>query len=353
MSESHGWNKETLAIAMGRPAREPGTPINVPPMLATSFHAGAERSYARDDGTPTWEALEDVLGALEGGRATIFSSGMAAVAAIFANAEFTGVTVPTTSYAGVRPFAHDYTAARSIPLALVDITDVAAVLEATHAGGLLWLESPTNPLLQVADLPALIEGAHARGAIVAVDNTFATPLLQSPLALGAEYSIHSASKYIAGHSDATLGAVIVNDPERHQRLHYHREFSGAVPGALETYLALRGIRTLPMRLEKAQGNARALVRELEGHRCVECVRYPGFGAMISFDVRGGAASANRVCEAVSLITHATSLGGVESSMERRQKYPGEAYLPPGLIRLSVGCENADDLVNDLRAALEA
>ena len=352
MSESNGWSKETLAISKGRPQQIPGTPINVPPILATSFYAGGERSYARDDGTPTWEALEDVLGALEGGRAAILSSGMAAVGEIFANQAFTGVVVPTTSYAGVRPYARDYAEARSIPHAFVDITKPDALLGAVTKGGLLWLENPTNPLLQVVDLAALIEEAHARGAAVAVDNTFATPLLQSPLALGAEFSIHSASKYISGHSDVTLGAVIVADDERHQRLRHHREVAGTVPGTLETYLALRGIRTLPLRLMKAQASAQVLARELATHPGVERVRYPGFGAMISFDVRGGAEQADGVCGRVKLITHATSLGGVESSMERRQKYAGEAYLPPGLIRLSVGCENADDLWEDLREALD-
>jgi cystathionine gamma-synthase len=352
VSESNEWSKETLAISKGRPPRAPGTPLNVPPVLATNFHAGGERSYARDDATPTWEALEDVLGALEGGRAAVFSSGMAAVAAIFANQKYTGVVVPTTSYAGVRPLAKDYAEARSIPCAFVDITKPAEVLEAVTSGGLLWLESPTNPLLQVADLPALIQGGHARGGVVAVDNTFATPLLQSPLALGADFSIHSASKYISGHSDVTLGAVIVADDARLQQLRHHRESNGAVPGALETYLALRGVRTLPLRLMKAQANAQVLARELATHPGVERVRYPGFGAMISFDVRGGAAQADGVLDRVKLITHATSLGGVETSMERRQKYSGESYLPPGFIRMSVGCENAEDLWADLREALD-
>jgi len=352
MHDPQRWYKETLAIAMGRPPRVPGTPMNVPPALATSFHAGGERSYARDDGTPTWEALEEVLGALEGGLATIFASGMGAVAAVFANERYTGVVVPSTGYAGVRRYAVEYAAALSIPHALVDITDTAAVLDATTPGSLLWLESPTNPLLQIADLPALIEGGHARGATVAVDNTFATPLLQAPLALGADISIHSASKYISGHSDVVLGAAVVRDEARSERLRGHREFAGAIPGAFETYLALRGIRTLPLRLEKAQANAGSLARDLAAHPAVEVVRYPGFGAMLSFDVRGGAAQADRVCEAVRLVNHATSLGGVESSIERRQKYAGEAYLPPGLIRMSVGCENVADLWSDLSAALD-
>jgi cystathionine gamma-synthase len=353
MPDQTQWSKETLAIAKGRPPRVPGSPINVPPVLATSFHAGGEHSYARDDGTPTWEALEDVLGSLEGGHATVFASGMAAVASVFANERYAALVVPDTCYAGVRPYARDYAAARSIECTLVDITDTASTLDAVTEGSLLWLESPTNPLLQIADLPALVDGAHTRGAAVAVDNTFATPLLQSPLALGADFSVHSASKYISGHSDVTLGIAIVADAARLPQIRHYREYSGAVPGALETYLALRGIRTLPVRLEKAQANARELVRELASHPAVECVRYPGFGAMISFDVRGGAAAADRTCAALRLIAHATSLGGVESSMERRQKYAGEAYLPPGLIRMSVGCENAADLWSDLRAALDA
>jgi cystathionine gamma-synthase len=351
MHDTHHWTNETIAIAAGRAARVPGTPINVPPVLATSFHAGDERSYARDDGTPLWEALEDVLGALEGGHATVFGSGMAAVAAVFAGG-YPAVVVPSTGYAGTRTYAREYAQTHGAAHAEVDITDTDATLAALPAGGLLWLESPTNPLLQIADLPALIAGARGRGATVAVDNTFATPLLQSPLALGADFAVHSASKYISGHSDATLGAVVAADPARTANLRHYREFAGAVPGALETFLALRGIRTLPLRLEKAQANARTLASELRAHPAVECVRYPGFGAMLAFDVRGGAEAADHVCRAVRLIVHATSLGGVESSIERRQKYAGESYLPPGLIRMSVGCENAADLWSDLRAALD-
>jgi cystathionine gamma-synthase len=211
------------------------------------------------------------------------------------------------------------------------------------------MESPANPTLDVTDLARVIAAAREREVITMVDNTFATPVLQRPLGLGADLVVHSVTKFIGGHSDLLMGAVVTTD-DWYDRIAGTRAVYGAVPGALESFLALRGLRTLPLRIERAQATARALVERLGEHPAVEHVRYPGFGAMVAFDVRDGHA-ADRVCHAVRLVVHATSLGGVETTMERRHKYPSEMLVPPGLIRLSVGLEDPEDLWRDLEAAL--
>jgi cystathionine gamma-synthase len=234
-------------------------------------------------------------------------------------------------------------------------------------GGLLWLESPTNPLLAVADLPALCDGAHALGMDVVVDNTFATPLLQRPLDLGADAVVHSATKLLAGHSDVLAGLVCSGRPEVVALMRTRRSLHGAALGPWEAWLTLRGIRTLSIRLERSQANAAVLADRLVRHPAVEQVRYPGlatdpghrlateqmrgYGSMISFDVRGGAGPAEGVVTTTRLITAGTSLGGVESLMERRGRLQGEEALPAGLLRLSVGIENVEDLWADLDAAL--
>ena len=347
------WSKATQVIALGRPQRAPGAPLNVPPSFATTFHAGGARLYPRDDGTPSWEALENVMSALEGGYAVAFSSGMAAAAAVFAAKAWSVLLVPGQGYAGVRSLARDVARQQNIECRFIDVTDTAATLAACVHDALVWIESPTNPLLDLADIPALTAGAHARGAACAVDNTFATPMLQNPIASGADFAVHSGTKYLSGHSDASIGIAVATDEELAALLRAQREIRGAVPGTMETYLTLRGLRTLPLRLEKAQANARELASHLRAHPAIERVRYPDFGAMLGFDVRGGAKAADALCEHVALIVHATSLGGVESSIERRGKYSSERYLPAGFVRMSVGCEDSGDLWNDLQAALSA
>jgi cystathionine gamma-synthase len=254
---------------------------------------------------------------------------------------------------------------------LVDITDTAATIEAMTGAGLVWLESPANPLLGVADLPALIEAAHQQQATVVVDATFCSPMVLRPLEYGADIAMHSATKYLAGHSDLLMGALISADEQVSAALRGRRDLTGAVPGALEAYLTLRGIRTLAVRMERAQANAGELAGRLACHPLVSRVRYPGladdpgherarrlhdgFGAMISFEVAGDAEMAEALCQNVRLITHATSLGGVESLIERRARYAVDAAngTPPNLLRLSVGIEHVDDLWDDLSAALEA
>jgi len=215
------------------------------------------------------------------------------------------------------------------------------------------VESPTNPALEIADIPAIVAAAHEAGAYVVVDNTFATPLLQQPLGLGADVVLHSATKFISGHSDAVLGAVVTADDELYRVLKNRRDTIGAIPGTLEAWLALRGLRTLHVRLERAQANAQELARRLEGHPAIGEVRYPGFGAIVSVVLAEGALAADLLTRKTSLWVHATSLGGVESTFERRRRWKAEpATIPDGLVRMSVGIEDVDDLWDDLAAALD-
>ena len=363
---------QTALIAAGRPADEPGQPLNVPIVLASNFRAGGQdgtggREYSRGDGTPGWEALEEVIGELEGGDAVAFGSGMAAIAAVLdplpAGAR---VVVPTDCYAGVHALLADGQQQGRWHVDLVDITDTAAAIAAARQADLVWLESPTNPLLDIADLPALCAAARDGGALVAVDNTFATPLLQQPIAFGADFTVHSATKFLGGHSDLLLGVAVAGRPELGERLRRRREVAGAVPGALETFLVMRGLRTLALRLEQGQRSAGELARRLAGHPAVTRVRYPGladhpghaqaaeqmtgFGAVLGFEVPT-AAAASTVCAAVRVVRSATSLGGVESTIERRARLSGQEHLPPGFLRLSVGCEHIEDLWDDLSGAL--
>lgn len=364
---------ETRLAVLGRGEPVPGEPLNVPIVPASNFRAPVsglgDREYSRDDGTPGWEALEELLGDIEGGRAVCFSSGMGAIAAVLellpAGAR---VVVPRDSYGGVRELLADGAAGGRWQVRTVDMTDTDALMAAVDDANLVWLETPSNPMLELVDIGAVAARAAEAGAVVAVDNTFATPLLQSPLQLGADLVVHSATKFIGGHSDLLLGAVVARRDHDHQRLVRRRMVAGATPGALECFLALRGARTLALRLRHAQDTAGELARRLQGHLAVNRVRYPGlpddphhdlatkqmsgFGAVLSFEV-SDAQSADVVCARVQVISHATSLGGVESTIERRAKLPGQKHVPAGLVRLSVGCEHVEDLWDDLDAALDA
>jgi cystathionine gamma-synthase len=320
---------------------------------ASTYHHGGDPTYGRD-GNPGWAAFEEALGELEGGSCVAFASGLAASSAILDELAFGArVVAQRAPYFGVAEQLRDRDARGQ--LALVGLPELTpAALEATVEGaGLVWVESPTNPMLDVVDLAAVIAVARAAGAVVVVDNTFATPFGQTPLALGADVVLHSATKLIGGHSDLLLGAVVIRDTSLDQRLRDRRGSTGATPGTLEAYLALRGLRTLPARLARAQASARELVRRLSAHPRVARVRYPGTGTMISFETTGTADDAEAVCEACRLIVHATSLGGVESSLERRSRYDSEREVgtPATLIRLSVGLEHVDDLWRDLDQAL--
>jgi cystathionine gamma-synthase len=250
----------------------------------------------------------------------------------------------------------DLAEAGRITVRRVDISDTTAVTAALRGADLLWAESPTNPMLEVADLPALIAVAHEEGAIAVCDNTFATPLGQQPLSMGADVVMHSVTKFLSGHSDVVLGATVTAPTERgrelQERLAHHRLIHGAIAGPVETWLALRGMRTMHLRVERATANAAVLAERLGGHPTVERVRYPGFGAVVSIEVCGGVDAAERVSAAVRLWTHATSLGGVESLIERRRRIGTEPLtVPENLLRLSVGVEDVEDLWRDLDRAL--
>lgn len=366
----------TLAVTAGRPQQATGAGANPPVVLSSTYRAGDERTrpgervYGRWD-NETWEAFEAALGCLEGGSALAFGSGMAAIAAALDEVPHGGmVVVPRHAYSGTLGLLDERTAAGRLSVRQVDAADTDAVAAATEGADLLWVETPTNPMLEVADLPAVTAAAHRAGALVVADNTFATPLLQRPLEHGVDVVVHSVTKYLSGHSDVVLGATVTAREDLHRRLLKRRTLHGAIPGPMEAWLALRGLRTLHLRVERAGANAAELARRLAGHPAVERVRHPslptdpghpravqqldGFGAIVCVEVAGGAAGAERVASAVRLWLHATSLGGVESSLERRRRHAAEApTVPENLLRLSVGVEDVEDLWADLAQALDA
>lgn len=344
---------ETLAVIAGRPARTPGAPLNEPITPASTFHHGGELGYGRD-GNPGWEAFEQALGALEGGYCVSFASGLAAATAILDELpRMTRVIAQRAPYYGVAELFRERAKRGQVELETHAALTADGIAGSVEGAGLVWIESPTNPMLDVVDLPAVIGLAKRAGALVAVDNTFASPMGQTPLALGADLVMHSGTKLIGGHSDLLLGAVVAADPAWHKRLLDRRHGTGATPGALEAYLALRGLRTLPTRFARAQSTALELAKRLGDHHGVARVRYPGSGTMISFETTGSGEDAERVCEACQLIVHTTSLGAVETTMERRARYASEREVgtPDTLIRLSVGLEHVEDLWRDLDQAL--
>jgi cystathionine gamma-synthase len=365
----------TIAVTSGRPPVEPNQPMSAPVMLSSTYVASDVATQPGDRGygrwvNPTWTALEDAVAALEGGgRALAFASGMATVAAVLDLVPLGGtVVIPVGPYSGTAQLTAALAAGGHLKVREVSVADTEAVRAALEGADLLLIESPTNPLLEVADLPAVAAAARAAGVLLAVDNTFATPLLQRPLELGAQLVIHSATKYLSGHSDVLLGVAVTDDEQLATRLHGYRTLRGAIPGPWEAWLVLRGIRTLALRVERAGANAAELARRLRHHPAVDRVRHPslpddpghqraraqmrGFGAIIGVEVHGGPEAAERVCSATRLWVHATSLGGVESTLERRRRHASESRaVPEVLLRLSVGIEDVEDLWRDLDAAL--
>ncbi|MBA3528119.1 MAG: PLP-dependent transferase [Propionibacteriaceae bacterium] len=364
---------ETLAVTMGRPEKVVDAPLNQAPVFASTYVGthrvgGGELGYGRY-GNPTWQALEDAIGALEGGRALTFASGMAAAHAVLELLPPAGIVViPYTCYLGVSTAVDERARKYGLTVRRVDVAATEAVLAAADGADMVWLESPTNPTIEVADLPA-VGAALAGVTTLVVDNTFATPLLQRPLDAGADIVLHSATKFLSGHSDAMMGALVVrdNDPETLAALHATRSLHGATPGTLEAYLVLRGVRTLPVRLAQAQSNAAVLADRLAAHPAIRRVRYPGlpadpghevagrtmsgFGSLLSIELVD-AEAADEFISAAKIWVFATSLGGVESTFERRRRWPGEmASVPTGLVRLSVGIEHVEDLWADLEQAL--
>jgi len=346
----------SILVSAGRQPRVPGAGLNAPLELSSTYVADGPVDYARG-GNPTWTAFEEALGMLEGGSALVFSSGMAAIAAALSVApEGAVIVAPTHAYSGTALILESLQEAGRASLRRVDISDTAAVVEALEGADVLWAESPTNPMLEVADLPRIFQAAHAVDALALCDNTFATPLVQQPLSVGADIVVHSVTKYLAGHADLILGATVTADTDRgrgfHEALAQYRLIHGAIAGPMETWLALRGMRTMHLRVERSSANAADLAARLEGHRAVQRVRYPGFGSIIAIEVHGGLEGAEAVAAQVRLWTHATSLGGVESLIERRRRHPSEpSSVPDNLLRLSVGVEDVEDLWRDLGAAL--
>ena len=376
---------QTRVVHLGRPPRVAGGPLNPPVELSTTLHAASDGTgdappdvinYARP-GVPTWQALEQALGDLEGGSALLLASGMAAVGAAVQvvldervdRDRRPVVVAPTHGYSGTLGLLEHLQATRRIELVRVDPADTGAILAAVDGADLLWVETPANPTMEITDLTAVCEAARRAGARSVVDSTYATPLLQNPLALGADVVVHSLTKAIAGHSDVLMGATITADDALARALHAHRTRSGAVPGPFEAWLALRGLRTLDVRLHRAQDNARVLAERLQDHPAVLRVRYPGLvtdpgyevalrqmrgpGTLLAIDL-ADARAAEALAAATRVWTHATSLGGVESLLERRRRHRAEARtVPEGLVRLSVGIEHVEDLWTDLARALDA
>ncbi|GAA1453509.1 trans-sulfuration enzyme family protein [Nesterenkonia lacusekhoensis] len=424
-NQHHRQTERTFVVSAGRP-HEPNSPVN-PPVDFTSTYTyrpsvDQPQVYARE-GIPSFRPLEELIAGLEAGTrsslagagssadgsraandggaasdsdvragapqspeippALLFSSGLSAISAVLNLLPLgSHVILPTHSYMGFFTMAQQMADKGMITLHRVDIAEtdqvratldeVASLARGQEAEVLLWIESPTNPMLEVADLPALTAEARRHGILTAVDNTFATPLRQRPLEHGADIVVHSVTKFLSGHSDVIMGAAVTSDPELHRRLHAHRNLHGTIPGPMEVFLALRGARTLAIRLDAAEKNAGDLARRLEALTSeatlpLRSVSYPGlpshpqharasaqlggFGAIVTLDT-GSRQAADAVLENLRLWTPATSLGGVESLAERRRRHPGEPEtVPEGLIRLSVGIEDAEDLFDDLLGAL--
>lgn len=370
---------ETLAVHAGI-APDPTTGAVTPSIvLATSFARGEDHAlpggylYARDR-TPNREALETAIAALEGGAvAAAFASGQAATTAI-AHALRPGdhVLLPSHAYYGTARVLRDMLVPWGLETSVVDMRDVDSVARAMRARTrLVWIETPSNPLLTLTDIERIADVAHAGGARCACDNTWATPVLQRPLALGADLVMHSTTKYLAGHGDVMGGAVVARaDDEFFQRVRAIQTTGGAVASPFDAWLVRRGLRTLPWRMRAHVDNAVAVAQALDGHPAVAAVHYPGLaahpdhalaarqmrapGGMLSIQVRGGREAALAVVARVRLFTRATSLGGPESLVEHRASVEGPgSTTPDDLLRLSIGLEHPDDLVDDLRHALAA
>jgi cystathionine gamma-synthase len=362
-------------VSAGRPPHAIDQPVNPPIVLSSTFHSlgapgAGEKVYGRFT-NPTWDPLEETIATLEGCElpALAYASGMAAVAAALSLLPVGGtIVIPAHAYNGSLSLVAELQGTLGLTVRHVDLADTEAAIAAFAGADMAWLESPTNPMLEVADLPVLLAAARAAGVLSVVDNTFSTPLRQRPLAQGADVVVHSATKYMGGHSDVVLGAVVTGNPELRTRLHTMRTLHGAIPGPFEAWLTLRGIRTMALRLDRAEANAMELAVRLSSHPAVSKVRYPGlptdpghqraaaqldgFGAILCLEVEGGADAADAMLARLELWTPATSLGGVESLAERRRRHQGEPdTVPENLVRLSVGIENIEDLHADLVAAL--
>jgi cystathionine gamma-lyase len=358
----------TRVVRAGLPDAEQGAPFLPGPVFAAPFHlkgdvASSEWAYTRY-GNPTWVRYEAALAELERGEVVLFASGMAAAAALLLTSLRPGsaVAIDADCYLNVRRLAQTHLEPRGVE---VRLAPPAGLADAAQGADLLWLESPSNPKLDVYDLAALAEAARAAGALTVVDNTTVGPLYQKPLALGADCSLTSATKHLSGHSDLMLGYVATRDADRAAGLRDWRRDAGAVPGPFETWLGHRSLATLDVRLERESTNALALAELLAARDDVSGVRYPGlrgdpghevalrqmsgFGTIVGFDL-GGRERAERFLARAELITEASSFGGVQTTAERRQRWGGDD-VTEGYIRLSAGCEQTADLMADVERAL--
>ena len=374
---------ETRAIHAGQEP-DPATGAVVPPVYQVSTYAqdgvGGLRGgyeYSRS-GNPTRTALEECLASLEGGaRGLAFASGLAAEDTLLRTVGAPGAhaIIGNDAYGGTYRLFARVAEPWGLEHTPVDLTDLDAVRAAIRPGAtrVIWAETPTNPLLTVVDIAALAQIAHEAGALLVVDNTFASPYLQQPLALGADIVVHSTTKYLGGHSDVIGGGLVVSDAELGDRLAYHQNAMGSVPGPWDSWLVLRGIKTLGVRMDRHCSNAKAIVELLADHPRVSEVYYPGlpghrghdvavrqmrdYGGMVSFRVTGGEQEAVDICGRTRVFTLGESLGGVESLIEHpgRMTHASAAgsplEVPADLVRLSVGIESVDDLVADLKQAL--
>lgn len=366
-----GWREvpdlATKLVHLGRHL-EPGSPVNEAVSLSSTFVAGTSRVYGRFENS-NWIAFEELMGDIEGGSALSFGSGMGAISATLETLRVgSKVVVGSDIYNGTRAYLRRAAAKGRYEVVFADMSDLDTLPDLLQGASMLWVESPTNPLMGIVDIAAVSQIASNSGALLVVDNTFATPLLQNPLFLGADVVVHSATKFIAGHSDVLSGVVISNNAEFLAEASSNRALFGAVAGPMESFLTLRGARTLHLRVLAAQTNAEVLVSLLDKSELVESLLYPGLdshpnhlvarrqmagpGGMFSFVIRGGSKAAEVFCESVNVAINATSLGGVETLLERRASHPGEEATPPGLVRVSAGIESSRDLLDDFEMALE-
>jgi cystathionine gamma-synthase len=368
---------ETIAVHAGRHPDQATGAVTPPIHLSTTFERAPDGEYPQGfmyarNANPTRKALEECLAALEGGAdAAVFSSGSAAIMSVFqCLSPGDHVVAPLEAYTGTTKLLRELFAPWGLRVSFVDLGDLAAVEAALEpATRLVWIETPSNPRLGITNIAAVSALAHRSGALVACDNTFATPLGQRPLALGADLAMHATTKYLGGHSDVLGGALVAREQTPlWEKIRAIQIMGGAVPSPFECWLVLRGIQSLPYRMRGHTANATAVAHFLSEHPAVATVYYPGlpdhpghaiaaqqmeqFGGMLSFQVRGDAAAAMQVAARVTLWTRATSLGGPESLIEHRASIEGPGTrTPDNLLRLSVGLEHPADLIADLAQAL--
>ncbi len=369
---------ETQAVHAGRKIEPQFRSVATPIYLSTIYERGEDGgtpggySYSRS-GNPNRQALEECLAALEGGTAAAaFSSGSAATMAVLQSLRpGDHVIAPTDVYYGTTIFLRDIFPTWGLEASLVDMTDVAQIRGAVRTNTkLIWIETPSNPLLRITDIEAAVDIAHEAGAVALCDNTLASPVLQNPLAIGADLALHSTTKYLGGHSDLTGGAIVACEAEHplFAGVRKMQQNGGAVPSAFDCWLLLRSISTLPHRVRAQAENAQRVAEFLEKQPAVECVHYPGlkshpgyalakkqmrqFGGLFSVQIKGGAKEALAFAARLKLITRATSLGGVDSNVDHRKTIePPESKTPENLLRFSMGLEHVDDLLADVEGAL--